>query len=68
MINATGLYRELRKTADARTDKAAGLVNENDKGWIVWCNTNKEAELLNKKITDSVNVYGSMPLDKKEEY
>jgi DNA modification methylase len=66
-INATGLYRELRETADARTDKAAELVNQNGDGWVIWCHTNIEAQLLEKKIKDSVNVHGSLSLEKKED-
>ena len=66
-INATGLYRELRETTKERTDNAAELINESNCGWVVWCNTNDEADQLKKKINDSVNVYGSLPNDRKEE-
>lgn len=65
-ISATNLYRELRETAPARCAKAAEIVNGSDEGWVVWCNTNNEADLLKRLIPDAVNVQGSMPNDKKE--
>lgn len=65
-LNATSLYRELRETAHERAKYCADIVNSINEGCVVWCNTNKEADLLNKFIKDSVNVQGSMPIDKKE--
>ncbi len=68
VISASNLYRELRETAAKRCAVAADMVNASGEGWIVWCNTNKEAELLTNTIPDSVNVHGSMPIELKERY
>ena len=65
-LNASNLYRELRETAPQRTDRAAEMVNEFSEGWIVWCNTNLEADLLKRKIPDAVDVRGSMSISQKE--
>lgn len=68
-INATQLYRELRETAQERCEFAAELVKNDSEQWAVWCNTNHESELLKKLIgEDCVEVKGSMPIDKKEDY
>jgi DNA modification methylase len=65
--SATEMYKELRQTADARTDAAAELVNASDESWIVWCNTNHESELLASKIADAVEIKGSMSNQAKED-
>lgn len=66
VINATKLFRELRETAPERIEKTADLVNKSNEGWVIWCNTNDEAINLNKKINDSINVHGSLPIETKE--
>jgi len=65
-LNASNLYRELRETTPERTAKAAELVNDTQEGWIVWCNTNYEADALKKLIPGAVEVRGSMSAEKKE--
>lgn len=65
-LNASSLYRELRKSAEQRATIAAGLVNNSDEMWVVWCNTNAEADWLKRLIPDAVDVRGSMPSVKKE--
>jgi len=58
----------MRETAEARCGAAAELVNGDSDGWIVWCNTNKEAELLYNMVEGNrVNVHGSMSIEAKEE-
>lgn len=65
-ISATDLYRELRATAPQRCAVAAELANSNDEAWVVWCNTNDEAQRLEKAIPGSANVHGSMKNRDKE--
>ena len=64
--SATEMYKELRETAEERTDQAAEIVNASSESWIVWCNTNHESELLASKITDAVEIKGSMSNQAKE--
>lgn len=58
--------REARKQSiNERCQLACDLVTQNtDKQWLIWCDLNDEANLLNKLIPDSINVQGS---DKPEE-
>ena len=65
-LTATTLYRELRETAQDRCQKASEIVNSDPDYWVVWCNTNNEAEILQRLIPDGVNVYGSMKAATKE--
>ncbi len=64
--SATDLYKNLRETAEQRTDMAASTINESNDLWVAWCNTNNESKLLRKKINGGVEVKGSMSSTLKE--
>jgi hypothetical protein len=67
--SATGIHGVKRATAGARADKIAELISADDpdEPWIVWCDTNYEADELTKRIPDAVEIRGSDHIDKKEE-
>jgi DNA modification methylase len=65
-LSATTMHKELRETADARADAVADLVNNSDDLWIVWCNTNVEADALMARIPDATEVRGSDKPEHKE--
>jgi hypothetical protein len=65
-LSATTMHKELRETADHRADAVAEMVNESTEKWIVWCNTNVEADALSKRIVDAVEVRGSDKPEHKE--
>jgi DNA modification methylase len=65
-LSATTMHRELRETAEHRADAVAEMVNNSDETWIVWCNTNVEADALVSRIPDAVEVRGSDRPDQKE--
>lgn len=67
-MSATSIHQEKRLTADQRAEVVAELVN-GDKGeaWVVWCDTDYEADALTARIPDAVEVRGSMPEDLKEQ-
>lgn len=66
-LTATTLHREMRASAPARSAKAAELIeSDSDAAWIVWCNTNYEADELTAAIPEAVEVRGSEPMTKKE--
>ena len=49
-----------------RCRKAAEFVNSSNDVWLIWCDLNDEANLLNKLIENSVNVQGSDTEDYKQ--
>lgn len=52
--------REARKESiHDRTDIAAGMCNESDDIWLVWCDYNDESKVLKEKINRSVEVKGA---------
>jgi len=67
-MSATSIHQEKRLTASDRADKIADLVNgERDEAWVVWCDTDYEADALVERIPDALEVRGSMPDHVKEE-
>lgn len=66
--SATAIHKEKRLTKDARSTVIADIVNaERGEPWIVWCDTDYEADALTAMIPDAVEVRGSMPADMKED-
>lgn len=65
-LSATTIHRELRETASERAQAVADLVNGSDEPWIVWCNTNVEADELMGRIPGAVEVRGSDRAEWKE--
>jgi len=65
-ISATEIHKEGRLTAERRAAKVAELVNESIEPWLVWCNTNYEADALKGLIPEAVDLRGSDSIDDKE--
>jgi DNA modification methylase/superfamily II DNA or RNA helicase len=65
-LSATTMHKEMRLTSRNRAERVAELVNGSGATWIVWCNTNDEADHLAELIPDAVEVRGSdSPVDKE---
>jgi len=64
-ISATGIHKELRKSVESRSAELADIVNATTDTWVVWCQTDYEADELVRRIPDAIEVRGSMPYDKK---
>ena len=66
--SATSIHREKRLTIEARADKIAALVAADpNEPWVIWCDTDYEADALTDRIPHAVEVRGSMRPDVKEE-
>jgi len=67
-ISATNMHDLKRQTAEARADMIGALVTaEPDHSWIVWCDTDYEADALRRVIPDAIEVRGSHTIERKEE-
>lgn len=65
--SATAIHKEKRITAAARADRVAEIVYADpNEPWVVWCDSDYEADELIKRIPDGVEVSGSMSSDYKE--
>lgn len=66
--SATSIHREKRMTIDARADQIADIVaRETSEPWVLWCDTDAEADALTDRIPGAVEVRGSMTPEVKEE-
>lgn len=66
--SATAIHREKRLTNAARARVVADLVRaEPDEPWLVWCDTDYEADELASVLPEAVEVRGSMPAEVKED-
>jgi hypothetical protein len=65
-LSATTLHDVKRQTTGARVEALAHL-DDGKSPWIIWCDTDYEADALKKAMPDAVEVRGSMPIEKKEE-
>jgi hypothetical protein len=66
--SATSVHREKKITVDARADAIAALVSaDQSEPWIVWCDTNAEADALKDRMPFACEVRGDMRPDDKED-
>lgn len=66
-LSATSIHKERRGTVAARAAKVAELVaSEPGEPWVVWCETDYEADDLVAAIPGAVDVRGSQSLEAKE--
>ncbi len=65
-INATSIHKERRLTTSHRALALSEIANKSEDPFLIWCNTNYEADALNKLIPDSVECRGSDSVNKKE--
>lgn len=66
-VSATAIWKEKRETLSERVALAADLVqSETGEPWIVWCDTNDEADALVKLLPEAVEVRGSHSIAEKE--
>lgn len=65
--NATAFHKEKRITAEQRAIKCAEIVNQDNEQYLIWCNTDYEADLLKKYIPAAIEVRGSDKPEYKEQ-
>ena len=66
-LNATEIHKEMRLTAPIRARKVVDILNKGDGGsWLIWCNTNYEAEEIKRLIPSITEVRGSESPSAKE--
>lgn len=65
-MDAMSLHREMRLTAQDRAQATADLVNASGDAWVVWVNTNYDADAVKPLIPEAVEVRGSESMEAKE--
>lgn len=64
-MSATTMHDVKRQTVKARAEKVAGMIN--GEAWILWCDTNYEADAIKAAVPDAIEIRGSQSIDQKEE-
>lgn len=65
-LSATGIHKEKRNSAAVRCDRVAELVASSPEQWLIWVDTDYEADLLKARIPEAVEVRGSDRAEDKE--
>jgi len=55
-----------RDSTEDRIEACLDLIKDSNEQWLIWCDLNKESNLLTRKIKDSVEVKGSDNQNHKE--
>lgn len=67
-LSATNVHRQKKLTAESRAAKVAELIaSEPNETWLIWCDTNYEADELKRQIPDVVDIRGSDKSSQKEQ-
>lgn len=67
-LSATSIHREMRLTAPLRAEKALEVFNSAPhESWLIWCNTNYEADELTRRIPGATEIRGTMTIAQKTE-
>ena len=66
-VSATTLHSVKRQTVEARARLIAEVVaGAPAEPWVIWCDTDYEADALRRVLPDAIEVRGSMPVEAKE--
>lgn len=67
-LSATNTHEVKRQTCEARAETiASAVLADPDEPWVIWCDTNYEADALRAVIPDAIEVRGDQTIDDKEE-
>lgn len=68
VLSATTLHDIKRQTSAARAERVAHIVAaEKSLSWLVWCDTDYEADALKRELPSAIEIRGSQSIDEKEE-
>ena len=65
-LSATDMWREKRATAEDRCNRAKEIIADSPENWIIWCDSNDEADRLKKLFPGALEVRGSESVREKE--
>lgn len=67
-MSATNMHAIKRQTSAARAETVGAIVaNEASEAWLIWCDTDYEADALKAAIPSAIEVRGSQSTEQKEE-
>lgn len=66
-VSATNMHKIKRATATERAAKVAEVIGRDADPWLIWCDTDYEADALTAVLPDAIEIRGSHPAERKEE-
>jgi hypothetical protein len=67
-MSATTIFDIKKQTSAARAEEVARVISaDSDQSWIIWVDTNDEADAIMRAVPDAIEVRGSQSIDEKEE-
>jgi hypothetical protein len=66
-VSATAIHDLKRQTAEARADAVARIIGDSTEPWLIWCDTNYEADSVRAALPGVTEIRGSMTIDEKED-
>jgi hypothetical protein len=66
-VSATTMHGVKRQTAEARAQSAAAIVADEPGSWVLWVDTDYEADAVRAAIPTAGEVRGGMTIDAKEQ-
>jgi hypothetical protein len=66
-MTATTMHDVKRQTADARAQVVAALASADGEPWLIWVDTNYEADAVMRLLPDAADVRGSHTAEQKED-
>lgn len=65
-LSATGFYKEKKRTLPGRVKKCAEIALASKEQFVIWCDTNDEADALKKLLQEAVEIRGNHKPEIKE--
>lgn len=65
-MSATNIHNVKRQTAGERAARAAELASSDSEPWVLWVDTDYEADAVRALLPDAIEVRGSQPVETKE--
>lgn len=65
-VSATGIHAVKRETTEARAKTVADLVTADGEPWVIWCDTDYEADAIKTLMPEAREVRGSHSAEQKE--
>jgi hypothetical protein len=67
-MSATSLHDVKRQTIEARAEAVASVIcPASNEPWIIWVDTNYEADAISAALPNAIEIRGSMSIDEKED-
>lgn len=65
-MSATGFYKEKSRTVHMRAQRCAEIATMTQEQYMIWCDTNEEADALKRLLPEAVEIRGSDKAETKE--